>query len=68
MNIFVTSVIWATVEATVPSLAIDPTELFSNREVLTVESPCPSNCQGDFPVSSNRKYADAHEAHHWSKS
>jgi hypothetical protein len=58
MNIFITSVIWATVEATVPSIAIDPTELFSRGEVLTVESQCPSNCQGDFPVSANRKYAE----------
>jgi hypothetical protein len=58
MNIFITSVIWATVEATVPSIAIDPTELFPTREAVIVESQCPSNCQGDFPVLANRKYAE----------
>ncbi|MBI3530521.1 MAG: hypothetical protein HY067_21450 [Betaproteobacteria bacterium] len=68
MNIFITSVIWVTVGASIPSLAIDQTELFPTREAGTVEAQCPSNCQGDFPVSSNRKYAEAHEAHHWSRS
>ena len=58
MNIFITSVILATVEASVPSLAIDPTELIPTRAAVTVESRCPSNCQGDFPVSTNRKYAE----------
>lgn len=58
MNIFITSVIWATVEASVPSLAIDPPELFPAWKAITVESQCPSNCQGDFPVSSSRKYAE----------
>ena len=68
MNIFITSVIWVIVGSSVPSLAIDQTELFPTREALTIEAQCPSNCQGDFPVSSNRKYAEAHEAHHWSRS
>ena len=58
MNIFITSVILATVEVSVPSLAIDPAELFPAREAAIVESQCPSNCQGDFPVSANRKYAE----------
>ena len=58
MNIFITSVILATVEVSVPSLAIEPTELFPTREAVTVEWQCPSNCQGDFPVSANRKYAE----------
>ena len=63
MNIFIASVIWVTVEASVPSLAIDPIEVFTTREVLTPEAQCPNNCQGDFPVSSNRKYAEAkHDA------
>ena len=67
MNIFIASVIWLTVGSSVPSLAIDQTELFPTREVLTPEAQCPSNCQGDFPVASNRKYAQAREAHHWSR-
>lgn len=68
MNIFIASVIWVTVGSSVPSLAIDQPELFPAREALTIEAQCPSNCQGDFPVSSNRRYAEAHEAHHWSRS
>jgi hypothetical protein len=59
MNIFIASVIWIAVGSSVPSLAIDQTELFPTREAGPVEAPCPSNCQGDFPVSSSRKYAEA---------
>ena len=66
MNIFIATVIWATVGSSVPSIAIDQTELFPTREAATVEAQCPSNFQGDFPVSSERKYAQTHEAHHWS--
>lgn len=67
MNILITSVIWATVGSWAPPHAIDQPELFPTREAAIVESKCPSNCQGDFPVSANRKYAEAHEAHHWSR-
>jgi hypothetical protein len=59
MNIFIASAIWATVGSSVPPIAIDQTELFPTREAATVEAKCPSNCQGDFPVSSNRKYAES---------
>jgi len=58
MNILIATVIWTTVEASAPSLAIDPRELFPAWKAIAVESQCSSNCQGDFPVSSNRKYAE----------
>ena len=66
MNMFTATVNCAAVGILVFPLAIDLSELFQDREALTVEAQCPSNCKGDFPVSSNRKYARAHEAHHWS--
>ena len=66
MNMFIATVICAAVGILVLPLAIDQTELNPTPEARTVEAQCPSNCQGDFPVSSERKYAQTHEAHHWS--
>ena len=59
MNMFIATVNCAAVGILVLPLAIDQTELFPRREVHTIEAQCPSNCKGDFPVSSNRKYAQA---------
>jgi hypothetical protein len=59
MNMFLKSVLLATAGSSVASGAIDQTELFPTREAVTVEAQCPSNCRGDFPVSSNRKYAES---------
>jgi hypothetical protein len=59
MNTTIASVIWVTVGSSVSALAIDPTELFPNREALIIEAQCPDNCQGDFPVPRDRKYAEA---------
>ena len=66
MNSFITSLIWVTVGSSVLSLAIDQTELIPIREAVTAEGQCSTNCQGDFPASANRKYAQAHEGRHWS--
>ena len=47
--------------------SIDQIESTSNREPIGANASCTMiKCHGDFPVSSNRKYAEAHEAHHWS--
>ncbi len=48
--------------------AIDDTESTSNREPIAANAICTTviKCHGDFPESSNRKYAEAPEAHHWS--
>ena len=63
MNTTIASAIWVTAGSAMSPLAIDPTELFLNREALMIEAQCPSNCQGDFPVRPNRKYAEAkHDA------
>jgi hypothetical protein len=64
MDILIASVIWVTVGSSVSALAIDPAELFPTREALLIETQCPSNCQGDFPVPRERKYAEANEATH----
>ena len=45
----------------------DEREYTSIRDTIAVNAACVEiKCHGDFPVSSNRKYAEAHEAHHWS--
>ena len=45
----------------------DETQPASIRDTIAVNATCVAiKCHGDFPVSSNRKYAEAHEAHHWS--
>ena len=58
MNSFITSLIWVTVGSAAVALAIDQTELFPTWDALSVDAQCPSNCKGDFPVSSSRKYAE----------
>ena len=67
MNMFVTSVICVIVGWSVLSLAIDQTESTPLQASVTAEAQCSTNCQGDFPVSSTRKYAQAHEGHHWTR-
>ena len=48
-------------------LETDEIEPESIRDTVAVNATCVEiKCHGDFPVSSNRKYAEAHEAHHWS--
>ena len=45
----------------------DEAEYTSIPDTMAVNATCTKiKCLGDFPVSSNRKYAEAHEAHHWS--
>ena len=68
MNTTIASVIWVTVGSSVSALAIDPAESVPNREALVIEARCPNNCQGDFPVPHDRKYAKAHEASRRSRS
>ena len=63
MNMFIATVNCAAVGILVLPLAIDQSELFQDRETLTVEAQCPRDCKGDFPVSSNRKYAKAYQVH-----
>jgi hypothetical protein len=48
--------------------AIDESESTSNREPIAATATCTTviKCHGDFPVPSNRKYAEVPEAHHWS--
>ena len=57
MKIFIASLICVAVGSLVLPHAIDHTELFTFREAGTLDVQCPRNCQGDFPASSNRKYA-----------
>ena len=59
MNMFIATVNCAAVGILVLPLAIDQTELFPTPEGLSVEAQCPNYCKGDFPVSPNRKYAQA---------
>ena len=66
MNKFMTSMIWSALGSSILAVVIDQTEIVSIRETGNVEAQCPSNCQGDFPTSSERKYAHAPEARHWS--
>ena len=66
MNKFMTSLIWVALGSSVLSLVIEQTELISTREWGNIEAHCPSKCQGDFPTSSDRKYAHAPEARYWS--
>ena len=43
------------------------TQYTSTRTTIAVNAACVEiKCHGDFPVWSNRKYAEAHEAHYWS--
>ena len=58
MNHLLTALIWVTVGSSVGSLALEQTQNFPTPELGIVEARCPSNCQGDFPVPSGRKYAD----------
>ena len=47
--------------------AINQPESTSIRDTIAANAICAKiKCLGDFPVSSNRKYAEAHEAHNWS--
>ena len=66
MNRFMTSLIWVALGSSVLSLVIDQAELITTRESGNIEAQCPSKCQGDFPTSSDRKYAHAQESRHWS--
>ena len=66
MNKFMASMKWVALGSSVLAVVIDQTELFTIRETGNVEAQCPNKCQGDFPTSSNRKYAHAPEARHWS--
>ena len=61
MNMFIATVNCAAVGILVLPLAIDQTELFPTGEVPSVEAQCPNYCKGDFPVSPNRKYAQAND-------
>jgi hypothetical protein len=61
MNHFITTVIWVTVESSIASFAIDQAEVL--RIAALVENKRPSNYQGDFPIPSNRKYAEADAEH-----
>ena len=44
------------------SLAMDLTELLSGPEATAVETQCASQCQGDFPLPSDRMYAEGTES------
>ena len=59
MNNFVTFAILITIGSSVASLAIDEAELIATREALVVDAQCTHvKCHGDFPVLTNRKYAE----------
>ena len=46
---------------------INQTESISLRNTTAVNAICAEiKYQGDFPMSTNRKYAESHEAHYWS--
>jgi hypothetical protein len=63
MHHFVTTVIWVTVGSSIASFAIDQPEVL--RIAALVENKCPTNCQGDFPIPSDRKYAKADAVNRW---
>jgi hypothetical protein len=66
MKIFIASAIWVVIGSLVCSFAMDQPEPVPPHEGDAVQAQCPRNCQGDFPVSSNRKYAEARDSHQWS--
>ena len=68
MRIFIAIVNCAAVGYFALPFSIDQTESFATREMVAVEPQCTKTCQGDFPVSSNRKYAEVREANHSWKS
>jgi hypothetical protein len=64
MNHFFATLICLTLGTTIFALSNDQTQ-FVALEDHVANSQCSSKCQGDFPTSSNRKYAGALEAHDW---
>lgn len=66
MKLLIASTVWMVIGFWIPPNVIFQPELFPSQETATIQAQCPSNCQGDFPVSSNRKYAQAREAPQWS--
>ena len=61
MHHFTTTIICATAVLAIASFAIDQGEAL--RIAALVENKCPSNCQGDFPMPSDRKYAEVSTVH-----
>ena len=66
-NLVLVTSIWATLEHSELPSPMNQAELTMIRDTIAVNATCVEiKCHGDFPLSSNRKYAEAHEAHHWS--
>lgn len=61
MNHFFATLICVSLATTVFALSNDQTQ-FVAREASVANSQCTSKCQGDFPTSSDRKYAAAGQA------
>jgi hypothetical protein len=57
MNGFMTSLIWVSLGSSVLVCVVDPNELEPPNEEDSLEARCPDYCMGDFPVSTNRKFA-----------
>ena len=64
MNAYYAYLFWVTVGLSVLPFPIELADYSPTRKPGNVEAPCQGKCQGDFPVSSNRKYAQAPEAFH----
>jgi len=67
VNLILATSICVTVAYSGLLTTINQTESTLIRHTIDVNAICAkAKCQGDFPVSSNRKYVEAHEVHHWS--
>ena len=59
------SLICVSLAASVVALSHDKAQLAAALRDRVANSQCTSKCQGDFPTSSERKYATAVQAHDW---
>jgi len=60
VNFVLASSVWAAIGFSATFPAANQTQPNSAQEAVSFEVNCVAiKCQGDFPVSSNRKYADA---------
>lgn len=62
MGKFMTSLIWVTLGPTVFSSVIELRDAIQIPAPPEIEAQCTNKCQGDFPDSSKRKYAQAPQA------
>ena len=59
MNTFIKPLVCITVGSALFLSVIETRESTPPRDIPDVDAQCPDNCQGDFPDSRDRKYAQA---------